>query len=84
MSPSTIPKQLHTPNKIATENKKTVLLSKAIIFFISPFLFASCTNASTFSKWCDGRRGWERGTHQHPSVIRGAKPGAEVGNSNTY
>jgi hypothetical protein len=24
------------------------------------------------------------GAHQHPSVIKGAKPGVEVGNSNTY
>jgi hypothetical protein len=55
-----------------------------LIIFISPFLFANCTNASTFSKWCDGRRGWERGSHQLPSVIRGEKPGVEVGNRNTY
>jgi hypothetical protein len=41
-------------------------------FFISSFLFANCTNASTSSKWCDGWRGRERGAHQHPSVIRGA------------
>jgi hypothetical protein len=53
-------------------------------FFVTPFLFANCTNASTFSKWCDGGRGRERGTHQHPSVIKGAKPGVEVGNRNTY
>jgi hypothetical protein len=51
--------------------------------FISPFLFASCTNASTFSNWCDGRRGRERGPSA-PSVIGGAKPGVEVGNRNTY
>jgi hypothetical protein len=55
-----------------------------VIFFLSPFLFASCTNASTFSKWCDGRRGRERGAHQHPSVIKGAKQGVEVGNRNTH
>jgi hypothetical protein len=53
-------------------------------FFISPFIFASCTNASTFSQWCDGWRGRERGAHQYPSVIRGAKPGVEVESRNTY
>jgi hypothetical protein len=52
------------------------------IFFI-PILFANCTNASTFSKWCDGRRGRERGAHQHPSVIKGVKPCVEVGSRNT-
>jgi hypothetical protein len=26
----------------------------------------------------------QRGAHQRPSVIRGAKPGVEVGNRNTY
>jgi hypothetical protein len=56
----------------------------SIDYFLSPFLFASCTNASTFSKWCDRRRGRERSAHQHPSVTRGAKPGVEVGNRNTY
>jgi hypothetical protein len=55
-----------------------------LFFYISPFLFASCTNASTFSKWCDGRRRRERGAHLHPSVIRGAKPGVEIGNRNVY
>jgi hypothetical protein len=48
--------------------------------FLSPFLFANCTNVSTFSKWCDRWRGRERGAHQHPFVIRGAKLGVEVGN----
>jgi hypothetical protein len=56
----------------------------AIVDFLSPFLFANCTNASTFSKWCDGRRSRERGIHQHPSAINGAKPGVEVGNRNIY
>jgi hypothetical protein len=32
---------------------------------------------------CDGRRGRERGSHQPPSVIRGAKPVVEVGNRKT-
>jgi hypothetical protein len=54
------------------------------INFLSPFLFASCANANTFSKWCDGRRGRERGAYQHSSVIKGAKPGVEVGNRNAY
>jgi hypothetical protein len=36
------------------------------------------------SKWCDGRRGTERGAHQHRFVIKGAKPGVEVGNRNKY
>jgi hypothetical protein len=64
--------------------KMWLLLRGSKNFFISPVLFASCTNASTFSKWCDGRRGRERGAHQHPSVIKGAKPGVEVGNRNAY
>jgi hypothetical protein len=55
-----------------------------ILFYISPFIFASCTNASTFSKWWDERRDRERGAHQHPFLIRGAKSGVEVGNRNTY
>jgi hypothetical protein len=53
--------------------------NETVTYFISPFLFAICTNASTFSKWCDGRRGREKGAHQHPTVIRGAKPSVEVG-----
>jgi hypothetical protein len=53
------------------------------LFFNPIFLFSNYTKASTFSKWCDGRRGRERGA-QHPSVIRGAMPGVEVGNRNTY
>jgi hypothetical protein len=56
----------------------------ALLTLFFPFLFANCTNASTFSKWCDGRRDKERGAHQHPSVIKSAKPGVEVGNRNTY
>jgi hypothetical protein len=59
-------------------------VAKFNYYFLSPFLFENSTNTSTFSKWCDGRRGRERGDHQHPSVIEGAKPGVEVGNGNTY
>jgi hypothetical protein len=55
-----------------------------IFFILSPFLLASCTNAGTFSKLCDGKRGRERGVHQHPSVIKGVKPGVEVGNRIAY
>jgi hypothetical protein len=51
---------------------------------LSPFVFASSTNASTFSKWCDERRVRKMGSHQHPSVIRSAKLGVEIGNRNTY
>jgi hypothetical protein len=52
--------------------------------FLSPFLFVNCTNESTVSKWCDGRRGRKRGAHQHASVNKGEKFGVEVGNRNTY
>jgi hypothetical protein len=49
-----------------------------INFFILIFLFANYTNASTFSKWCDGRRGRERGAHQHSSVMNAKSVGLPV------
>jgi hypothetical protein len=49
-----------------------------IFFFISPFLFAHYKRMYIYQ--IDVRRGRERGAHQHPSVISGAKPGVEVGN----